>query len=63
MPTGSQKRAVNKLCTPQQKQEIMDIFELFDADDGGSIDAKELKIAMRALGFEPTDEEVTSAKI
>jgi Ca2+-binding EF-hand superfamily protein len=31
---------------------------LFDTDGSGAIDAKELKVAMRALGFEPKKEEV-----
>lgn len=33
-------------------------FDLFDADGSGTIDAKELKVAMRALGFEPKKEEI-----
>ena len=31
---------------------------MFDTDGSGTIDAKELKVAMRALGFEPTKEEI-----
>jgi len=31
---------------------------LFDTDGSGTIDAKELKVAMRALGFEPSKEEI-----
>ena len=42
----------------EQKQEIREAFDLFDADGSGSIDAKELKVAMRALGFEPKKEEI-----
>ena len=33
-------------------------FDLFDTDGSGTIDAKELKVAMRALGFEPKREEI-----
>ena len=44
--------------TDEQKEEIKEAFDLFDTDGSGSIDAKELKIAMRALGFEPKKEEV-----
>eukprot|EP00300_Choanocystis_sp_HF-7_P030930 c39947_g1_i1.p1 GENE.c39947_g1_i1~~c39947_g1_i1.p1 ORF type:complete len:162 (-),score=50.18 c39947_g1_i1:66-551(-) len=44
--------------TEEQKQEIREAFDLFDADGSGSIDAKELKVAMRALGFEPKKEEI-----
>lgn len=34
-----------------QKQELRESFELFDADKTGSIDVHELKVLMRALGF------------
>merc|ERR1711871_332161 len=44
--------------TEEQKQEIKEAFDLFDADGSGSIDSKELKVAMRALGFEPKKEEI-----
>merc|ERR1719454_604870 len=47
-----------KELTEEQKQEIREAFDLFDTDGSGSIDAKELKVAMRALGFEPTKEEI-----
>ena len=44
--------------TEEQKEEIREAFDLFDTDGSGSIDAKELKEAMRTLGFEPTKEEI-----
>merc|ERR1712060_928083 len=44
--------------TEEQKQEIKEAFDLFDTDGSGSIDQKELKVAMRALGFEPKREEI-----
>ena len=44
--------------TSRQKQEIKDAFDLFDADESGSIDSGELKVAMKALGFEATDLEI-----
>mmetsp|Transcript_16821 Transcript_16821/g.30073 ORF Transcript_16821/g.30073 Transcript_16821/m.30073 type:complete len:169 (-) Transcript_16821:22576-23082(-) len=44
--------------TPQQKAEIKDAFDLFDTDGSGIIESKELKIALRALGFEPKREEI-----
>ena len=31
---------------------------MFDTEGSGKIDAKELKVAMRALGFEPKKEEI-----
>merc|ERR1711907_479068 len=43
----------------QQRQEIEEAFALFDTDGSGSIDADELKTAMRALGFTPTKEEIS----
>lgn len=42
--------------TQQKRQEIKEAFELFDTDGSGTIDAKELNVAMRALGFEMTEE-------
>jgi Ca2+-binding EF-hand superfamily protein len=44
--------------TDEQRQEIKEAFDLFDTDGSGTIDAKELKVAMRALGFEPKKEEI-----
>ena len=38
-----------KELTEEQKQEIKEAFDLFDTDGSGSIDSKELKVAMRAL--------------
>ena len=37
--------------TEDQRQELREAFELFDADKKGSIDLHELKVLMRALGF------------
>ncbi|OII77873.1 centrin [Cryptosporidium andersoni] len=42
----------------QQRSEIREAFELFDSDSTGYIDVKEVKVAMRALGFEPKKEEL-----
>merc|ERR1711981_282601 len=52
------KKAGKAELTEEQKQEIREAFDLFDTDGSGAIDAKELKVAMRALGFEPKKEEV-----
>ncbi|XP_053500941.1 centrin-3 isoform X5 [Ictalurus furcatus] len=38
--------------TDEQKDEIKEAFELFDTDKDKEIDYHELKVAMRALGFE-----------
>ncbi|KAK4346497.1 hypothetical protein RND71_032836 [Anisodus tanguticus] len=42
--------------TQQKRQEIKEAFELFDTDGSGTIDARELNVAMRALGFEMTEQ-------
>ena len=52
-----QKKIRNEM-TEEQKQEIKEAFDLFDTNSQGVIDCKELKVAMRALGFEPKKEEV-----
>uniref|UniRef100_A0A8C6GX75 EF-hand domain-containing protein n=2 Tax=Mus TaxID=862507 RepID=A0A8C6GX75_MUSSI len=52
------KKAAKVELNDTQKQEIKEAFDLFDIDGSGTIDLKELKIAMRALGFEPKKEEV-----
>lgn len=61
-PHGKKSAAGKKGPPPEltedQKQEIREAFDLFDTDGSGSIDAKELKVAMRALGFEPSKEEI-----
>merc|ERR1711988_1781033 len=41
-----------------QMDEIREAFGLFDADASGMIDVRELKAAMRALGFEIKNEEL-----
>ncbi|NXY21258.1 CETN2 protein, partial [Atrichornis clamosus] len=53
------KKENSKLeLSDEQRREIREAFELFDTDGSGSIDVKELKVAMRALGFEPKKEEI-----
>lgn len=49
---------LTKELTEEQKQEIKEAFDLFDTNGSGSIDSKELKVAMRAFGFEPKTEEI-----
>jgi len=59
--SGAQKKKSNgprPELSDEQKQEIREAFDLFDADGSGTIDVKELKVAMRALGFEPKKEEI-----
>jgi len=52
------RKTTKQELTEEQKQEIKEAFDLFDTDGSGTIDAKELKVAMRALGFEPRKEEI-----
>ena len=52
-PAAKGKAKGKAELTEEQKQEIREAFDLFDTDGSGTIDAKELKVAMRALGFEP----------
>ncbi|KAL7981959.1 hypothetical protein Chor_001016 [Crotalus horridus] len=59
--SGSHRRKSSGLkheLSEDQKQEIREAFDLFDTEGCGSIDIKELKVAMRALGFEPKKEEI-----
>merc|ERR1712137_1031177 len=61
---GAPKKAVaaapagGKKLTDEQVQQIAQAFQLFDTDGSGTIETQELKIAMRALGFEPKQEEI-----
>ncbi|KAM9741231.1 uncharacterized protein cetn4 [Menidia menidia] len=57
--SSQKKKSSSKLeLTEEQRQEIKEAFDLFDTDGTGTIDVKELKVAMRALGFEPKKEEI-----
>ena len=55
-PAG--KRKQRQELSDQQKQEIKEAFDLFDTDKTGTIDYHELKVAMRALGFDVKKQEV-----
>jgi Ca2+-binding EF-hand superfamily protein len=57
VPVSGNKKLRTDL-TEEQRQEIKEAFDLFDSEGNGVIDAKELKVAMRALGFEPKKDEV-----
>ncbi|TXT07310.1 hypothetical protein VHUM_03480 [Vanrija humicola] len=46
-PAPAQRPAL----TDEQRTEVREAFELFDTDKDGFIDFHELKVAMRALGF------------
>merc|ERR1711977_93374 len=53
---GAKKKAGQ--LSEEQLDEIRESFSLFDADASGMIDVRELKAAMRALGFEVKNEEL-----
>ena len=55
---SSRKSADKPTLSEEQRQEIQQAFDLFDIHGHGTIDASELKVAMRALGFEPKKEEL-----
>jgi len=44
--------------TTQQRKEVERAFKTFDTDGSGSVDAFELKLAMRALGIKMSEEEI-----
>merc|ERR1712057_48093 len=52
------KKAKPGQLTEEQLDEIREAFSLFDSDASGQIDVRELKAAMRALGFEVKNEEL-----
>merc|ERR1712200_196362 len=56
---AKRKAAVTKVdLTEEQKSDVKEAFSLFDTQSTGFIDSKDLKVAMRALGFEPRKEEI-----
>lgn len=57
-PKAKSKARHGSELSTDQEAEIKDAFDLFDIDGSGVIDAKELKVALRALGFEPKKEEL-----
>ena len=51
MSTIAKRRGPREL-SDDAMQELREAFDLFDSDKTGSIDLHELKVLMRALGFE-----------
>lgn len=51
---GKFKQELTKI----QREDIQTAFNLFDTDGSGTIEIKELKVALRALGFEPKKDEI-----
>ena len=40
------------------KEEIAEVFDLFDADKSGCLDKHEMKVGMRAMGFQVTKRDI-----
>ncbi|NP_001155801.1 centrin-like isoform X1 [Acyrthosiphon pisum] len=60
MPATNRKKSGGNKFEFSEKQmaDIKEAFELFNVNESGTIETKELKVAMRALGFEPKKEEI-----
>lgn len=56
--SGRKKLDTRQGLDDEQKEEIREAFSLFDTERSGAIDARELKAALRALGFEVKKEDV-----
>ena len=56
-PEVAKKKNKSEL-SESQKNEIKQAFDLFDTSGSGTIESKELKVALRALGFEPNKDEI-----
>ena len=60
---GPKKKTVRRQTqrvelTKQQLEEIKEAFDLFDQTGSGNIGVQDLKVALRALGFEPAKNEI-----
>ena len=51
VPKKPTKAKTRQELSAEQQQEIKEAFDLFDTDKTGTIDYHELKVALRALGF------------
>jgi centrin-1 len=56
----NRKKILNnqQVLTASQKNEIKKAFDFFDISGSGTIEAKNLKVVLRALGFDPSNEEI-----
>ncbi|RTG83364.1 centrin-1 [Schistosoma bovis] len=48
------KSDVKLVLTTNQKRDLLEAFKLLDNEGSGLIKAREIKVALRALGFDPT---------
>lgn len=56
--SNNRKKILNnqQVLTESQKNEIKKAFDFFDVSGSGTIEAKNLKVVLRALGFDPSNE-------
>jgi centrin-1 len=54
---SSRKKILNnqQVLTSSQKNEIKKAIDFFDISGSGTIEAKNLKVVLRALGFDPSN--------
>ncbi|CAH8565904.1 unnamed protein product [Heterobilharzia americana] len=45
---------VKLILTTNQKRDLLEAFKLLDKEGSGLIKGREIKVALRALGFDPT---------
>lgn len=60
-PTPSRKKARGQFrqeLTEEQQEDIKEAFDLFDTNTNGYITLQDLRVALRALGFEPAKQEI-----
>jgi centrin-1 len=53
-------KRLRQLLTQKQKDDIKQAFDYFDQGGSGKIKKKELKVILRALGFNPSNEDLDS---
>ena len=51
------------ILSEEQKLEILEAFQLFDAEGSGYITVDDLMVTMRAMGFEPSKQELAKMVI
>ncbi|KAL8162289.1 hypothetical protein V2J09_013778, partial [Rumex salicifolius] len=56
--TEEKRRGRGHGLTHERLRDIKETFEHFDTDNSGYIDAKEMRIAIRELGSEMTEEQI-----
>lgn len=60
-PSSSTKQTKSSIVaslSEEQREDIFEAFKLCDSKNEGIIESKQLKFAMRALGFEPRKQEI-----